>query len=267
MRRSILAWAVVLALLWTAAPHSYAQDGEGAADAHGETGEGVQNPARGAAVYATYCQACHGPQGQGAAEGPAFPALAYDPAQLEKVLHEGAGNQVEGGIGMPAYDEVLSESQIADLTAYLAAWQEGTAPALPEPHVQVSEAEAPGEYAGDAQTGAVVYAVYCNGCHGVEGAGRGARAFPALVFEGEQTLEAVRTGTESPYMPAFSTANGGPLSDTDLDNLAAYLATWTPAPQEEEAQGIGILVLFAGLAAMLGIGVTYAVRQSRLPPG
>lgn len=264
MRRLLLAWAVVLALLLGAVPYGRAQDGAG-----GDSDEGMQSAARGAVVYATCCQACHGPQGEGAAESPAFPALTYDdPARVLQVLSEGAGLQEEGGIAMPAYDEILTETQVEDLTAYLAAWQEGSAPPLPEPQVQVHDAEAASAYAGDPHEGAVVYAVYCNGCHGVEGAGRGASAFPPLSFEGERTLQAVREGTDSPYMPAFGEAHGGPLTDSDLDHLAAYLATWEPRPEaEEEAQGLGILVLFVGLAAILGVGLTFGVRQSRRPPG
>jgi len=263
MRRVILVWAVVLALLWAAAPHSYAQNGAGETPPAAQ--DTAEQDARGAALYATFCQACHGTQGQGAAEGPAFPALRYDPAQLDKALHEGAGKQEPGGIGMPAYDKVLDPEQIAAVSAYLAAQQTGTAPPLPAPRVQVGASQVAGDFAGDAQAGAVIYATSCNGCHGVEGAGRGEPAFPPLEFAGERTLQAVRQGTDSPYMPAFGAAHGGPLSDADLDNLAAYLATWTPTPEKKRDQGVAILVLFAGLAAILGVGTAIAVRQ-RLAP-
>ena len=46
--------------------------------------EGAQGDAyaafRGAAVYAEFCQTCHGEQGEGRGEGPAFQAITFDPA-------------------------------------------------------------------------------------------------------------------------------------------------------------------------------------------
>ncbi len=71
----------------------------------------------GQALYAQYCTACHGPQGQGQAD--VFPALAGNEALadtemvLDVVLHG------RSGTAMPAWGEQLSDEEIAAVINYI----------------------------------------------------------------------------------------------------------------------------------------------------
>ncbi|MBN1565935.1 MAG: cytochrome c, partial [Anaerolineae bacterium] len=71
-------WMVILTLVVSllvvlAALPAAAQD-----DEHGEEADHSEDVLRGAAVYATYCQACHGPTGEALGTGAAFAAITYD---------------------------------------------------------------------------------------------------------------------------------------------------------------------------------------------
>jgi len=117
--------------------------------------------------------------------------------------------------------------------------------------------------AGHPPEGAVVYARFCAGCHGVEGAGRDAPAFPRLEGEPAQIVHTARVGHDSPYMPAFSVEQGGPLSEEQLTDLEAYLATWTEhaaAQPKDDSRGYSLLIVVAGVIAVLLVGAIYMAR-------
>ena len=217
---------------------------------------------RGAAVFAEFCQACHGPQGEALGPGLAFAAIAktLPGAQVRVAVIEGAGS--DSSTGMPPFREVLSDAQIDDLLAYVGTWASGDVPPLPEPNIG-HVAERVEGMAGDPPRGAVIYAKFCAGCHGIGGAGRNAPAFPGLEGEPAEIVHTARVGHESPYMPAFSVEHGGPLSDEQLTDLEAYLATWTEhaAPQpKDDSRGYSLLIVVAGVIAILLVGVTYMAR-------
>jgi mono/diheme cytochrome c family protein len=249
---AVLAFAVL-----GAAQPVLAQDSHG-----GESGDADAMALRGAAVFAEFCQACHGAQGEALGTGLAFAAIARElpGEQVRLTVVEGAGS--ESGTGMPPYGEVLTDAQIDDLLAYIGTWATGAVPVLPEPNIGHVEARVEG-MAGDPPAGAVVYAKFCAGCHGVGGAGRDAPAFPKLEGEPAEIVRVAGAGHESPYMPAFSVEQGGPLSDEQLTNLEAYLATWTDhaaAPEEDDSRGYSLLIVVAGVIAILLIGITYMAR-------
>ena len=252
-----LAFGALLAL--GAAQPVLAQDGHGS-----ESGDADLAALRGAAVYAEFCQACHGPQGEALGTGEAFAAI--DAAALEGdgarlAILEGAGS-AESGAAMPPYGKVLSEAQIADLLAYIGTWATGETPALPEPNIGHVQERVEG-FAGDPVAGAAVYARFCAGCHGMSGAGRDAPAFPKLEGEPVQMVRVAREGHENPTMPAFSAEQGGPLSDDQLANLEAYLATWADhetSQEQDDGRGYSLLIVVAGVIAILLIGVTYMAR-------
>ena len=62
-------------------------------------------------------------------------------------------------------------------------------------------------------------------CHGVDGSGRvGANleAFPGIQADAA-IREVISSGIEGGPMPAWSQANGGPLSNADIEDITAYL--------------------------------------------
>lgn len=259
-RTAILTLALGAMLALGATQPVLAQDGHG--DESG--GTDVVAALRGAAVYAEFCQACHGPQGEALGAGAAFAAI--DAAVLEGdgarlAILEGAGS-AESGAVMPSYGEVLSGAQVDDLLAYIGTWTTGETPPLPEPNIGHVPEHVEG-FAGDPAAGAAVYARSCAGCHGARGAGRDAPGFPKLEGGPAQMVRVARDGHEDPAMPAFGVEQGGPLSDEQLANLEAYLATWTEheTPQETDSgRGYSLLVVVAGVIAILLVGVTYMAR-------
>ena len=82
--------------------------------------------------------------------------------------------------------------------------------------------------AGDAAAGKAKFAV-CAGCHGPTGAGNDALKYPKLAgLEAGYAAEQMRdfkSGKRDTPMAATMKAMTAGLSDADIDNLAAYIAT------------------------------------------
>lgn len=264
---SLLA-ALIIGVMLVAPITALAQDGHGdegeQGDAQGQDAGHTDSVAslRGAAVYAEFCQACHGPQGEAAGTGAAFPAIEFDAEPAHDVIVNGLDSDDADGVAMPGYDDVLSGDQISDLIAYMETWESGETPALPEPHITVEVEHVP-DYFGDAHAGAEVYAKFCAGCHGAEGEGRRGDAFPELDVQMHSVRTIAATGTESIYMPAFGSDSGGPLSDQQLDDLETYFASWTLTEDnngEEADKGVAVMIVVLGIVAILAVGGAYIVR-------
>ncbi len=258
-------WMAILALLTGAAlllavgAPVLAQGGHGEETGQGEEGEGDDAgiaALRGAALYAEFCQACHGPRGE--AQGALVP-VAFDPEAARQAIEDGVASAE--GLAMPAYGALLDEAQIGDLLAYLGTWQGEDVPPLPEPNIGDLPEQLEG-ISGNPRAGAVIYATYCAGCHGVNGAGRGAAAFPPLTGAPADIVRVAREGHGDPSLPAFGRAQGGPLDETQLTDLQAYLNTWPQQKQEkaEDQRGYGLLIVIAGVIAILLVGAIYTVR-------
>ena len=71
----------------------------------------------GASLYRTICQACHMPDGEGAAGAGAYPPLAGNPKMNSK--HFVAGVILNGYHGMPDFAAELDDAQVAALTDYV----------------------------------------------------------------------------------------------------------------------------------------------------
>jgi hypothetical protein len=81
------------------------------------------------------------------------------------------------------------------------------------------------------------------------------------------------SGAEDTAMPAWSQANGGPLSETEIDDTVAYILTLSPSPypapkvtEEPESGGVltGWPVWLAGFILFLLIlaAIAYFSRQN-----
>ncbi len=261
MKRLLMSLALVagLSLLVLAMAASVgAQEGHDEGD-NAATGDSVA-ALRGAAVFATYCQACHGPTGEALGTGPAFAAIEYDAETARDIILDGADTDMGDGAAMPPYKALLSEGELDDVIAYLDTWATHTTPPLPEPNIHVA-VEAIPDYFGDAHEGAVLYAKFCNGCHGPEGAGRKQPKVSGFEFE-PQTIQLVAQGNANVLMPAFGAAQGGPLDDQQLDDLETYMASWELNKHDEPAgSGLNALVLIVGIGALLAVGGVYMARD------
>lgn len=80
-------------------------------------------------------------------------------------------------------------------------------------------------FAADAAAGKTKYAV-CAGCHGPTGAGNEALKYPKLAGQSAEQVKTKLAGYKSGELDnATMKAMTAGLSDADMDNLAAYIAT------------------------------------------
>ncbi|GAB4431324.1 MAG: hypothetical protein Kow00106_25570 [Anaerolineae bacterium] len=260
---AILTLVTGVVLLWGAGVPVLAQGGHGEEAGQGEEGHGDDAgiaAVRGAALYAEFCQACHGPHPD--AQDALVP-LTFDPESARQAIVDGV--KPAGGLAMPAYTDLLDEEQVADLLTYLETWGSEDAPPLPEPNIG-DVPEQLEDVAGSPRAGAVIYATYCAGCHGVNGKGRDASAFPPLSGEPAAIVRVAREGHGDPSLPALGRAQGGPLDDAQLTDLQAYLSTWPRQNEEEDSQrGYGLLVVIGGVIAILLVGTVHMMRAQYRP--
>jgi mono/diheme cytochrome c family protein len=86
----------------------------------------------------------------------------------------------------------------------------------------------------DLDTGARLYAENCAVCHGASGEGRVgatlAQNWPSIRPD-LQIRATIEHGIPGSPMPAWSEANGGPLSGAEIDALVAYILSWETGGQ------------------------------------
>lgn len=170
----------------------------------------------GRALYGDNCAACHGADATG---GPGYPDLRYrsstlwgrDPDTMAETIRVGinAAHPDTRVAMMPAFgrDEMLTDTEIADVIAYVRSLSAPTA-------------------AATNKDGADLFADNCAACHGADGTGDPAVGAPNLadphwIYGGD--LSALRTtvwGGRAGKMPAWEDR----LSATERKILALYLA-------------------------------------------
>lgn len=212
------------------------------------------DPVRGGELYVENCAVCHGVDGEGrvGASLTQFPGILVE-ASLEQTIGEG----IEGTV-MPAWGEAfggpLSDEDVRDIAAYILAAFEGTQPIEPLPTYPVPDIPPLPEVEGDPALGAPVYQENCAVCHGAQGEGRIgaglAKAWPAT-DPAAYIRQVVADGIAGTSMPAWSGAKGGPLSDEQIANVAAYILTLSPPASATPGPGqAGPISLTAGLIGL-----------------
>lgn len=190
----------------------------------------------GARLYAENCALCHGEDGQGrvgATLAKDWPSIRPDLRVRDTIVKGVPGSP------MPAWSQAnggpLANEEIESLVCYILSWETG-GPSLiyPTPTFRPSaQITAPPGVEGDPNQGAVLYQTNCAVCHGEKGEGRiGAnltRVF-ASIRPDLLAQSVITNGVEGSAMPAWSQANGGPLTDEEIRNITAYILTWSPAP-------------------------------------
>ncbi|RJP32911.1 MAG: hypothetical protein C4547_12995 [Phycisphaerales bacterium] len=191
-------------------------------------------------LYAGFCAACHGGDGEGAIgpqlNNPVFLTSASDVMLREWITNGKEGTQMlgfrKGGQGIAE----LSDRQIEDIIAYLRllerAGEHEIARVAKSPH-------------GRPELGEYVYAANCTGCHGPRGEGASGPAlsnpnFLKVASDGflMATLALGRRGTE------MRPGKRGPqsilgLSSDEVNNVVAYLRSWEADPPfDDEADGL-----------------------------
>lgn len=185
----------------------------------------------GAKLYSENCAVCHGIDGQGrvgATLAKDWPSIRPDLRVRDTIINGGPG------LLMPAWSiengGPLEDNEIDALVCYILTWETGGPPFIyptPTPIAQLA-VTAPPEVSGDVTNGANIFLQNCAVCHGERGEGRiGAELSLDLSSVRPDLLvrSVISNGVEDTAMPAWSQANGGPLTEAEIDDAAAYVLT------------------------------------------
>jgi mono/diheme cytochrome c family protein len=240
--------------------------------------------AEGAAIYEQNCAVCHGPQGEGrvgASLAKAWPSIRPD-LTVRSIIERGVP-----GTNMPAWGQTfggpLDDGQVDALVAYILSWQTGEAPQIPTapPSTPLPPITPIPDVEGDPNNGALLYIDNCAVCHGDMGEGR-IGATLAKSWAGVRTdlliRNSIANGVPNATMPAWSQANGGPLSEDEIDDLVSYILSWdNPNAQvqptvvvDEPSQspwlrGVGGVVVFVVLLAVVLGGIYWLQGRGKEP--
>ena len=183
---------------------------------------------RGRTLYALYCAACHGAEGQGRVRGNAtqlsnqdFLALASDEFLQTTIARGRRGTEMRGWAreaGGP-----LNRADIEDLVAFLRTWQRN----IPKPAI-------PPVGRGDPTRGQRLYEAACANCHGWEGRGDlgmgPAVTNPDLLAAADDAFlwATIAYGRrDTPMFPSLSGLDGvRQFSEQEINDLVAYLRSW-----------------------------------------
>ena len=192
-------------------------------------------------LYGRYCSSCHGSDGKGGVGVPlALPSFldTVSDEYLKKTIRNGRPGRI-----MPAF-QGLSDAQITAMVKHIRAWTDK--PAIKEDMTPIE---------GDVKKGKKLFAERCVQCHGEEGrGGKGTGVTlsrkrdlpiipPALNNSGflasasdvmiRDTIANGRKGT-----PMISMLTAG-LTETDIDDLVAYIRTFEETAASQEKALIG----------------------------
>jgi cytochrome c oxidase cbb3-type subunit 3 len=194
-------------------------------------------------LFAAYCSACHGPNGEGRnypETGVRFPRIG-SPDFLEIASDEFIAKTLEvgrPGRRMPALaapGATLSPEDVRALIAHLrrlparSSVDAESSPPGAQLKLRPTDVASNGALSGNAAAGRIVYETVCAGCHGPKGEGK---IGPALANPGFQqaatrafVLSTVLRGREGTPMPAFSESRASypRLTEADAADVAAFV--------------------------------------------
>ena len=197
-------------------------------------GEALAEPPpayEGRRLYVSYCQLCHGADGKG--DGPLSRVMQISPSDLTTTIRSrsdtiltkiitGEGRQTITGRdrhnllseAMPEWKDVLTDSQVKALIAYLRFLSRSRHDLM-----------------GDPEIGMQLYQTYCQVCHGIDGDGEGImtelmgitpmdHTNPNAIdrLDNERLIDSILDG-QGKYMPAWR----GILSQSDAEALVSYI--------------------------------------------
>lgn len=185
----------------------------------------------GAQLFAENCAVCHGADGQGRVGA----TLAKDWPSIRPDLRIKA--TIENGIqGSPmvAFSQVnggpLNAEEIDALVAYILSWETGgpriippTPTYLPRPLLTAIP-----DVEGDPNQGSVLFDRNCAVCHGENGEGRAGATLARVWTSLRPDLgvkNVISNGIQGSPMPAWSQAKGGPLAESEINDLVAFIFT------------------------------------------
>lgn len=245
---------------------------------------GPETIEEGARLYLDNCAVCHGARGQGRVG--ATLAKDWPSIRPELTVRTIIAQGVPGSV-MPAWGEQyggpLNEAEIDALVAYILSWQTGGAPDLaPRPTYTARPPISPvPQVEGDPNAGAVLFADNCALCHGPEGEGRIGATLPTnwpSIRPDLNVRAIIAQGVPGSVMPAWSQANGGPLTEQEIDHLTAFILSRpsgtveqvTPQAQPVPEQDLnpmltgwgGVLLFFGIMVVVVAVALIVQRRSS-----
>lgn len=235
----------------------------------------------GAVLYAENCAVCHGEEGKGrigATLAKNWPSIRPD-MTVSTIVKNGVP-----GTAMLAWSQnnggPLSDEEINALVAYILSWQTGeriVVPTIPVPTKRSPITPIP-EVEGDPNQGAVLYDENCVVCHGTEGEGRIgatlAKAWPAIRPD-LSIKNTINAGVPGSAMPAWGQANGGPLTEENIDDIVSFILSRPDLPSSQASpsvvavsppqipwlRGFGGVLLFVFLLVIIFGAAVYFQRK------
>lgn len=184
--------------------------------------ERAQRIREGGRLYSTLCATCHGANREGhrAEQANSLNTQAFL-TTANRLLVDYAIRYGRPRTAMAAYADTfggpLSSRDIEALTDYIFSFRRG-------------DATVETAVAGDPRAGKAVYERQCRECHGVDGeGGAGAPSLNDRLFLAVASKSFIRSavsnGRENTSMRAFAPM----LTSSDLDNVSAYIKSWSSA--------------------------------------
>lgn len=236
----------------------------------------------GARLYAQNCAVCHGEDGQGRVG--ATLAKDWPSIRPDLTIREVIENGVQGS-PMPAWASTkggpLSSEEITSLVTFIMSWEPNGPRQIPPTPTAIARLPVtpPPGVEGDPNRGAVLYDQNCLVCHGPNGEGRVgatlAKSWASL--RADLSIKAVISrGVEGSPMPAWDQAEGGPLTEQEINDIVAFVLalpvvslqpgeapTATPAPGPGLPGWAGVLLTLGLFILVVAVAIWLQTRPKK----